>query len=293
MDDVDNSKSGINRNPSLVNVATVWLILAVVILIIIGSFFGYSYFTETMELKNKELTLWFIFMLFAATISCIFGAITSHISQKSEEKREKSMMQKITSVFVEKADEIKDEVNVAMKRSDLVSGERKNILRLLMNHSSLIGEISRIMILAYDSGAFSKFFTDHFKDALFKSKEFKCNTLEILIHDQKIGPDHEIIKKWLNFYNTKTIETLRIRRAADKRRSFFGMVIEFDMYHPIGLIGFYKPQDENNENTVTVLNNPYGVFSEEGASVLSVLDEYFRHYWDNAFKLKDESIHTG
>jgi len=133
---------------------------------------------------------------------------------------------------------------------------------------------------------------EHFKDSLFKNKEFFCKELDILIHDQSIGPDHDIMKKWYNFYKNKSIQTIRIRRAEKRRRSFFGMVIEFDGQHPIGLIGFYEPQDEDGGNKVSVINDPYGVFGEEGASILNVLTKYFSYYWDNAYKLKEETKST-
>ena len=71
MSDFDNSENGINKKPSTVSVTTVWFILAIFILVLISSFFGYSFFKETMELRNKELTLWFVFMLFAAAIGSI------------------------------------------------------------------------------------------------------------------------------------------------------------------------------------------------------------------------------
>jgi len=279
----DFNNSGMNGKPSTISVTTAWLILAIVILVIIGSFFGYSFFTETLVLNNKEITLWFLFMLFAAAISCFFGAITSHFSQKSDKNKETNMVQEIKSFLTEKTDEITSTVNVALKRSDLVSGDREDIFKLLMSQSLLNGDIKEIRILAHDSSAFSGFFKDHFRN-----KSFECKKLHILIHDQHIGPDHEIIKKWDSFIRTKTIGDLRIRRAEKRRRSFFGMVIEFERQHPIGMIGFYEPQDEDSGNNINMLNNPYGVFSEEGASILNVLDKYFSHYWDNAVKLREK-----
>jgi len=273
---------GMNRKLSQINDTTAGLIIIIVVLLLaVVCIFGYNLLTETLKLENKDILLWLIFMLIAAAISILSDTIISIVSKKSKENNERSIVQEITDVFIKKSDEIKDEINVALKRSDLVSGNREDILRLLMNHSLLIGEISKIRILAHDSTAFQKFFTEYFKNVLFKNKKFKCKELEILIHDQNIGTDHDIIKKWYNFYNNKTIEILRIQRVAERRRSFFGMVIEFDMHYPIGLIGFYKPQDENSGNNVSVLNNPYGVFSEEGSSILCVLDAYINRYIDS------------
>jgi len=278
MDDVDNSKSGINRNPSLVNVATVWLILAVVILIIIGSFFGYSYFTETMELKNKELTLWFIFMLFAAVISCIFGAVTSLSAEKSAKNRERNMVDEITRIFTKKADEIKNDVNVALEQSDLVGGDQDLILNILMNWCSWIGEkIKKIRISAYNSDSFLKFFVSYFKNG----QSVECENLMILMHNQDERETRKIADGWDSLIKNKTIP-LEIRRAKTDRRFFFSMTIEFEIHHSIGLIGFYKPQDPDNKNEI--IPNPfdkrYGVFSKRN-SILEVLDNYFDYYFND------------
>jgi len=292
MSDFDNNNMNERSFPNSDIIAGLIITIATLLLAIV-CILGYSFLTKTIGLETKELFLWLIFMLIATAISCLSDAIISLVSKKTEKNKEKTMVQKITSVFIKKADEIKDEINVAMKRSDMVSGNREDILRLLMNHSMIIGDITKIKILAYDSTAFYKFFVEHFKDTFMKNKEFKCKELEILIHDQSIGPDDDIVKKWYNFYINKKIEILRIRRAPEKRRSFFGMVIEFDMQHPIGLIGFYKPQDENNGNNVSVLNNPYGVFSEEGANILDVINAYINRYFDsdNITILKEKQKH--
>jgi len=283
MSDYDNNS--MNKKTSTINVSTVWLILTIIVLTGLVIISLLDFFKGE---PNKGISIWFIFTLIAAVLSCIFSAITSYLSQKSEENKEANMVQKITNVFTEKADEIKNEINVALKRNGLVSGNQNDILRLLMNHSLLIGDITRIRILAYNSKTFLEFFTEHFKDSFFRNKEFKCTELEILIYDQSKGPDDDIIKKWHKFYKDKTIKTLRIKRAAESRRSFFGMVIEFDGQHS-GLIGFYKPKNKDNSNEVSGLNNPYGVFSEDSASILGVLTEYFNYYWDNAHVLIEET----
>jgi len=292
MSEADNMEKSINRKPRQVSVTIFSIIFAFVALLVLVVILGWNFFSGTTELKNNEIVTYVIFALIGAAISNISTALTSYLSQKVEENRERNMVDEIKSFFTEKSDGIKNEVNVALKRSDLVSGDREDILRLLINHSLLIGEITRISILAYNSTAFSDFFIEHFRNTLLRKKEFKCELLEILIHDQTKGPNDDIIKKWHNFYKSKQIKTLKIRRAAERRRSFFGMVIEFDMHHPIGLIGFYKPQNEDNNNEVKEITNPYGVFSEEGSSVLKVLTGYFSYYWGNAFPLIDETKTT-
>lgn len=288
MSDFDNNRRGMNRKP-LINITVISIVFAFFGLLVLVVILGWNFFSGSPELKKNDIITYVIFSLIGFVVSSLSSALTSFLSQKTEENRESNMVAKIIDVFDKKVGEIKSDVNVALKKSDLVNGDREDILRLLMTQSLLNGEITRIKILAHDSSTFSKFFMEYFKDAFLKSKEFNCKELDILIHDQRIGPDHDIIKKWHNFYKDKTIDTLRIRRAERRRRSFFGMVIEFDGHHPIGLIGFYEPQDEDGENKVNVLNNPYGVFSEEGASILNVLTKYFSYYWDNAFELKEET----
>jgi len=275
-------------NPSI-GVTNVWLILTVVILVIIILFLGYSFFTESLVLKSKELALWFLFMLFAAAISCIFGAITSHSSQRSEENREISMVQEIKSFLNEKTDEINNNVNIALKRGDLFSGDQEDILDKLMNCCLDIGEkIDRIRILAQDSGTFSEFFTEHFKD-----RPFECRRLEILIQCSDINENNPIINEWMRLFNAKKndIKTMQIRRTSEiKLRSLFGMVIEFEQeHHSIGMIGFYEPQKENGNNKLIPFSKRYGVLSGKN-SFLEVIDEYFIRYFDNAERLKDVTI---
>jgi len=287
MSDFNNSKSGKNGKPFLISDTTVWFIFAIVVLLVIGSFFGYNFFTETLELKHKDLALWFIFMLFAAAISCFFNAITSLVSEKSRESRERNMVQEITDIFTKKTGEIKSDVNVALKQSDLVSGDLEDILRLLMSHSLLNGEITKIRILARDSGSFSEFFTGYFKDT-----PLECTELEVLIYNPSINKNNPIIDEWAQLFEAKNIKTLRIRRTDEiKRRSFFGMVVEFERFHSIGLIGFYRPRGRDGSNEVKVINNPYGVFSEEN-SILDVLHAYFNCYFEDATVLKEEYKNT-
>jgi len=289
MSDFNNNE--INKKTTTFSVTATWLILAIFILIVIGLFFGYSFFKENFELKNKELVLWFLFMLFAATITCVFGAVTSHASQKSEEKREKNIVQEIKSFLNEKTEEITSNVNVALKRSDLISGDQEEILNKLMNRCLETGEeIEKIRILAQDSSSFSEFFTAYFKD-----KPFKCKKLQILIHRSDISENHRIINDWMRLFNAKKndIKTLRIRRKNEiKQRSIFGMIIDFDkVNHSIGMIGFYEPQEENSSNMLVPFNKRYGVLSEEN-SILEVINEFFNRYFNNAEKLKDESKET-
>jgi len=279
------TKNGMNGKPSTINVSTVWLILAIVILFAIVFILGYSFFTGTTVLKEKELTIWS--MLIAAAISCVFGAITSHLSQKSEEYRERNIVQKITGTFIEKANEITGAV--MLKQADFVSGDQDDILARLMNRClETRGRIDRIRILAQDSGTFSKFFTTYFAGT-----PFVCHDLEILIH----SPDKNMIKQindeWMRLFYAKNndIENLRIRRLNELRqRAFFGMIIKFEQgHHPIGMIGFYKLQDENGGNRLNPFNKRYGVLSEEN-SILDVLDTYFNRYFNNnsVIVLKEE-----
>lgn len=275
------------------------IISAFVALLALVVILGWSFFTGTTEQKKNDIVTYVIFALIGAAISNISTAFTSYLSQKSEENRERSMVDEIKSFFIEKTNGIKDEVNIALMRSDLVSGDQKVILNILMNRCLEINKkIKRIRILAYNSITFSDFFTEHFDNGflnsiLSRNKEYKLKKLEILVHNPDIDKNHPIVRKWVNLRKNRVIENLWIRRATEKRRSFFGMVIEFEQgYHPIGLIGFYQPQGEDGGNTVSVLNNPYGVFSEEGSSILSVITEYFNRYWDNADPLRDEDTVT-
>jgi len=226
-------------------------------------------------------------MLFTAAISCVFGAITSHFSQKSEEDRERNMVEEIKSFLTEKTDEIMSAVT--LRQTDFVSGEQKDILDKLMNRCLETGEkIERIRILAQDSGSFSKFFTTHFENT-----PFECNELEILIFSPNKNIVKTIIGEWMVLFNAKNndIENLRIRRMNElKQNAFFGMVIEFQQgHHSIGMIGFYKLQDENDGNRLIPFNIRYGVLSKEN-SILDVLDTYFNRYFDsgNVTKLKEE-----
>jgi len=290
MNDFDNNRNSMRRKPLSVNVTNICLVITILVLIVVVIILGNNNLKDNMGLDYKEIVPWLVFMLLATAISCIVEAIISHFSQKAEENRQSIMIKEIKNFFIENTNEITGTINVALKRSDLVSGNRDNILKLLMDYSSLHGEIKRIMILAHNSNLFLKYFKYHFKTTIFNNKKFNCVNLEILIHEQSIDKEHDIIKDWYNFYKNNEIQFLRIRRTNEKKqRSFFGMVIEFEGHHPIGLIGFYKPQDEDDKNREE-LNAPYGIFNEEGLSILSVLTEYFNYYWDNnTFELRSES----
>jgi hypothetical protein len=220
-------------------------------------------------------------MLLASAISCIFNAIASNSSKKSEEIKEKNMNEKITGIFNEKTDKIKNffaveagriknEIKIALDQSDLINGNQKNILNILMARSLEIGKIERIRVLAHNSDSFSDFFT-----AYCEKNEFKCKELNILVHNQEINENSKVVTDWLSLYRNKEIETIIIRKAKIYRRSFFGMIIEFENNHPlIGLIGFYKPDPDQ----VIPFDKRYGVFSEEN-SILDVLDENFNYYY--------------
>ena len=265
----------IDKKNTPVSVTTVWLILTVIILTtlvvisLLGFFKGES---------NKEISTWFIFGLIGAAISNLSSALVSHLAHRSEEIREENMVGKISNIFLEKTGEITKEVAAAVKQNNLVSGNRDEILRLLVNQSLVSCEIKRIRILAHESSTFAKFFTTYFLD-----KRFECTQLDILVHNPAIQDENDKkIAGWIELYtntNTNTkIGTLRIRNPnGENRRSFYGMVIEFTHHHPIGLIGFYRPLPNNK---VIPFSNSYGVFNEN--SILDVLDEYFEYYWGKA-----------
>jgi hypothetical protein len=166
-------------------------------------------------------------------------------------------------------------------KSDLVCGKQKTILRMLMDWSLEIGNIESIRILAHNSESFASFFTKYFKDT---EKQFRCKELNILIHNPKIDGNHQVIQEWYSLHENKNKnrnKKLVIRKAKISRRSFFGMVIEFEKHHKIGLIGFYEPlygpQDEIKPY------KRYGVFSQGSSSLLDVIDVYFDYYfYDNS-----------
>jgi len=256
-----------------INDVTFWLVLAIVVLVPVTIYLGYNFFTENFELKNKELTLWVLFMLFAATISCVFSACASFFAHRTEENKERIIEEKMTSVFAKKTDEINNAIKIALKQSDLVCGDLENILRVLIGMSLEIGEIKRIRILAHNSDSFSGLFTDYLK-----KKDFKCKELNILVHNPEIERSSDVVKEWHSLYNNKEIEIMNMRQSKIERRSLFGIIIEFDSHHPIGMIGFYKPQEKISPY------KQYGVFSE-GDSILDILDGYFDYYFENNYKI--------
>jgi len=265
-----------------VNVTTVWLIIITVLLAVISIFLGYSFLKEKLSLENKDLYLWFLFMLIASVISCIVGVITSHFSQKSAENKEADMVREITDILTEKTEAIKSVVK--LRQADFVSGDQDDIVTKLIDCCLETGKIERIRILAQDSGSFSQFFKTHFEDT-----PFECHTLEILIHNPDIDENNPIIGEWMWLYGNKDIEALRIRRMnKTKRRSFFGMIIKFEQgHHNIGMIGFYQPQSENSGKKLEPFPKRYGILDEEN-SILNVIDAYFNYYFENAEVLKDE-----
>jgi hypothetical protein len=264
----------------------IWLSLAIFILSVVVAVFLYRLLTGTEEMKTKDIFLWFLFMLLAAAISCIFNAIVSNSLQKSEEIKETNMIKKVEGIFTEKSDEIKDIIKIAFEESDLICGDQDSILKILMERCLKTGQkIKKIKILAYTSDSFSGFFTTHFKNRLFDNKPFECRELNILIHNQQIDKNSDVVKKWVSLYKDKEIDTLEIRKANIYLGSFFGMIIELEMtHHLIGLIGFYEPRITGEP---IPFNKRYGVFSE-GDSILDVLDEYFNYYFHSATPLKEE-----
>jgi len=238
-----------------------------------------------LEWKSKEVFNWVLFTLLAAVLSCVFSAITSYLSQRSEESKEKNLVNVFNDLFTMNTGEIKDKIDTktdditssiktALKKSDLVCGNQETILRMLMDWSLGIGKIEEIRILAHNSDSFSGFLIDYFKD---NDAEFECTELNILIHNQDVNKSSDVIRDWCSFCK-KNNTKFEIRKAREKRRSFFGMIIKFEreIHHRIGLIGFYKPQDGE-----VLPSKRYGVFSE-GSSILDILDEYFDHYFNNA-----------
>jgi hypothetical protein len=244
-------------------------------------------------MKTKDIFLWFLFMLLASAISCIFNAIASNSSKKLEENKEANMNNKIIDIFTEKtneiknfyigeagkinnfftegASEIKNEIKIALGQNDLFSGEQNNIINILMTRSLDIGKIERIKILAHNSNTFFDSFTTYCNE-----KEFKCKELNILVHKQDINENSKVVTDWVSLYKNKEIDTIMIRKAIIYRRSFFGMIIEFENNRPIGLIGFYEPDHDQ----VIPFDKRHGVFSEDNF-ILDVLDEYFKYYFDN------------
>lgn len=292
------NRVNIEEKSSPVKVTTGWLISAIVTLAIAVAILIYDKITEH---EAKDLLLWFLFMLLASAISCIFGAITSHLSQKSEENREKNMAQEICDFFTAKTDEvtgivtdktieIKSEIKIALEQNKLFSGDQDNILRILMERSLGIGKIERIRILAHNSDSFSNFFTNHFKK---KEKKLECKELYILVHNQNINLDSEVVNDWHSFFKNKEIESIQIKKARIDRRSFFGIIIDFEKeHHYIGLMGFYKPQDIDTRDDVHPFEKRYGVFTE-GNSILDVLDEYFDHYFKTSYLLLEDNKTVG
>jgi len=284
MSDSNNRMSGMNVRQSLSGgIIAGFIIIIVVLLLSFVCILGYNFFTETIGLKNKELLIWLIFMLIAAAISCFSDMIISLASKKSQERKERSMMQEITDVFIEKADEIKNAVR--LQKTEFVSGEQNNILDKLMMRCLETGEkIERIRILAQDSQTFFEFFTNHFVNA-----PFECNTIEILLHSPDVNKNHPINNKWMSLYDTKDIKTVRIKKTNEfKQKSFFGIIIKFQKdYHSIGMIGFYEPQEKGRKRLVP-FQKRYGVFSEEN-TILEVIDKYFERYFNKAEVLREAS----
>jgi len=259
-----------------INVTVVSIIFAFVVLFLLVFILGWSFFTGTTEQKRYDITIYVILGLIGSAVSNIFSALTSHLSQKSKKARDTDMVQTISDFFTEKTSEINKEVSVAVKQNNLVSENREDVLRLLLDQSLLAGEIKRIKIFAHESVTFAKFFKKYFED-----KYFECKRLDILVHNPIIQDEsHPLIADWILLYNNPNtkIEALRIRNPEGvDRRSFYGIVIDFSNHHPIGLIGFYRPLPGD---TVIPYNSSYGVFSQ--SSILEVLNEYFDYYWEKA-----------
>jgi len=277
------NKGGNEKKSLPINVTVISIIFAFVVLFVLVVILGWSFFTDTMEQNKDETISYVIFALIGAAVSNLSSALTSHLSHKTEKKKEDDMVERISKIFADKTGEITKKVSVAVKQNNLVSGNRNDILRLSMNQSSLNGEIKRIRIFAHESSTFAKYFKAHFE-----KKSFDCIQLDILVHNPAIqNENHPLIADWITLYNnTNTkIATLRIRNPeSEKRRSFYGMVIEFTHHHSIGMIGFYRPPYKSDDSIIP-FNTSYGVFSE--SSILDVLDEYFEYYWSIAKPVAD------
>jgi len=270
------------KDPAKVSVINGWLIC---IIIVLGLTVGWLLY-GILDKNSIDIFNWVLFTLLAATLSCGINAFISHLSQKAEESKEKQMMDVIDALFVMNTSEIKDLIDgktneiiratkFSLERSDLAYANQKTILNMLLDLSLDIDRIEKIRILAHTSDSFSKFFIEYFEN---NEKELKCTELSILIHDQDVNEKSDVVKDWCSFCKKNSIK-LEIRKAKIKRRSFFGIIIEFerDSHHRIGMIGFYKPQDE-----VVLPYKRYGVFSEDN-SILDVLDEYFKHYFNENY----------
>jgi len=263
------------------SVTVCWLVLTIIVLVGAGIIAVINFGIGSTFLGDRTFAIWS--MLFAAAISCIFGAITSHLVHIEESKEADSMVQRIEGVVTEKTKQLEQE------RTGLDTAAQQAIMKKLMNRclDESRGEIKNIRILAHNSSSFSDFFTSDFKDV-----SFKCSQFEILVYDYTVDVKHKIVKDWMAF-NTEGIKNLWIRKVKNIHQkflpSFFGMVVEFDGHYPMGMIGFYKPRinkpnkpNKNNKDNKSILplGNCYGVLNEEH-SILEVLNEYFRWYWND------------
>jgi len=252
-----------------------WLICSVVVLCFLVAWL----LIKNLDWGSNEIYIWVLFTLISTALSCGISAFISYRSQKIEEVKENNIMKKIEELFDENKGETTSKIKIALERSDLACGNQETVLRMLMDWSLEIDGITRIRILAHTSDSFSNILKKYFNEKDTENK-FENTALKVLIHDQNTNETSKVVKDWLSICKEKGISLFEIRRTKNTvRRSFFGMVIEFNNHHSIGMIGFYEPQDQ------VKAYKHYGVFSEDG-SILDILNKYIEYYFDDVHSIQ-------
>jgi len=264
--------------PSVFSRVSFLLLIAAVILLIAVVFISVA----SPELKSREIFFWWLFAIIAPAISCLLDAITTAITQKTEDGKENKMVQRIEDIFTEKTDLIMNRVDFFYNALGLkwdANSEQDAILKDLMDKSLINRGIKKIRILAHTSDSFCDFFTRYFNNKK-KAKVLEWIDLNVLIHDRNDDAKDAVVKSWLSFLANKNINFEIRRTKTINQRSFFGMIIDFkdQHHHRIGLLGFYKPKLDENTGKIRTINKKYGVTSDD-SSLLDVLDEYFEHYF--------------
>jgi hypothetical protein len=291
---------GIPSSPRIFNPVNISFFITAVISLAVGciTLFG------DQDFKSNDRFLWGVFTLISVALSCFISAIITVATQSLEVSKENKILQKIEALFSkmtdeitrslnEKTDEITNNVNLiqdtlysAFELNLVVSSKQDDLVKKLLDKSLKNHGIKSIRIIAHTSDSFYNYFMKYFKNKK-KEKEFECTELKVLMHCQDENKKDEVGKNWGAFFKDTKIRTFEVRRTIDlERRSFFGMIIDFErhLHHRIGLLGFYEPkQNEDPENSViSPLKMKYGVISGDN-SLLEVLDKNFEHYFnDNA-----------
>jgi len=289
---------GMSSLPSIFNPVNISFLIAAVISLAVG---GIALFGNP-DFKTNDRFLWGVFTLISAALSCFISAIITLATQHSEDGKENKMLQrieglltnmtnKVTHSLTENIDEITTNVNLIhdilyseFNLKLVVSNKQDDLVKKLMDQSLRNRGIKSIRILAHTSDSFYNYFMKYFKNKE-NERKFECTVLKVLIHSQYENKQVEVGNNWRTFYTSKKIHTVEVRRTNKlERRSFFGMIIDFDkhQHHRIGMLGFYEPkQSRNAENSVIdPLKMKYGVVSED-SSLLDVLDKNFEHYFND------------